>query len=61
LAEVVGDRVGGSHDVGAGQDLDGLAAAGGLDELAIDQPVWCSMKRLTARAAKTMVRWASIA
>ena len=33
LAEV-GDRAGGSHDVGAGLDLDGLAAAGGLDELA---------------------------
>jgi len=28
--------------------------------LRIDQPVWCSIQRLTARAANTMVRWASI-
>ena len=28
--------------------------------LRIDQPVWASIQRLTAGAAKTMVRWASI-
>jgi hypothetical protein len=26
----------------------------------MDQPVWFSIQRLTARAANTMVRWASM-
>jgi hypothetical protein len=28
--------------------------------LRIDQPVWCSIHLLTASAANTIVRWASI-
>jgi hypothetical protein len=28
--------------------------------LRMDRPVWLSIHRLTARAAKTIVRWASI-
>jgi hypothetical protein len=31
-----------------------------LIKLRIDQPVWCSIHRLTARAANTMVRCASM-
>jgi len=31
-----------------------------LTNLRMDQPAWRSIRRLTARAAKTMVRWASI-
>ena len=31
-----------------------------LMNLRMDQPVWCSIQRLTASAAKTMVRCASI-
>jgi hypothetical protein len=31
-----------------------------LTNMRIDQPVWRSIQRLTASAAKTMVRWASI-
>ena len=30
-----------------------------MTNLRIDQPVWCSIHRLTARAANTIVRWAS--
>lgn len=53
LAEVVGDGVGGGDCVRACLDLDGPVTAGCLDELAMDQPVWCSIRRLTARAAVT--------
>jgi len=35
--QVVGDRVGGGEDLGAGLDGDGAVAAGGFDELA-DRP-----------------------
>jgi hypothetical protein len=60
LTEVLGKRVGGGDDVLAGLDLDGAVAAGSLDDFLIDQPVRASNHRLTARAANTIVRWASI-
>jgi hypothetical protein len=58
--EVVGQGVGGGNDVVPGLDLDGAVAAGVLVNLRMDQPAWCSIQRLTARAANTMLRWASI-
>jgi hypothetical protein len=60
VADVAGHRVGGGDGVGAGLDLDGLVAAGGAGELLIDHPVPSSIHLLTAKAAKTIVRWASI-
>ena len=60
LIEVGGQGVGGGDGMAAGSDFDGVVAAGGADEFLIDQPVWFSIQRLTAKAAKTMIRWASI-
>jgi hypothetical protein len=59
LSEVGGQGVGGGDGVVVDLDFDGAVAAGGADEFLIDQPVWFSIQRLTAKAAKTMVRWAS--
>ena len=49
---VVGEGVGGGYGLASGLDLDGLAAAGGLDEFPIDQPVWASIQRPTARGGE---------
>jgi len=60
LLEVVGEGVGGGDGVRAGLDGDGAVAAGGADEFLMLQPVVVSIQWLTARAAKTMVRCASM-
>jgi hypothetical protein len=60
LAEVVGERVGGGDDVRTGLDLDGAVAAGSVDESANGLAGLVSIQRLTARAANTIVRWASM-
>lgn len=60
MAEVAGEGVGSGDGVGACLDLDGAVAAAVLTNLRIDQPVCCSGHLLTASAAKTMVRCASI-
>jgi hypothetical protein len=57
--EVGGQGVGGGDGVPPGLDLDGAVAAAVLMNLRMDQPAWCSIQRLIASAAKTMVRWAS--
>ena len=59
LAQVGGDGVGSGDGLPSGLDLDGAAAAGGLDEFLIDQPVRASIGLVAARAAKTMVRRAT--
>ena len=41
-------------------DRDAAVAAEGWTSFLIDQPVWRSSQQLTARAANTMVGWASI-
>jgi hypothetical protein len=57
---VVVQACAGVEDVVAGLDGDAAVAAQGLHEFLIDQPVWRSSQWLTARAAITMVRWASM-
>jgi hypothetical protein len=52
--------VGGGDDVAAGLELDAAVAAGGADELRMGQLVWRSIQRERARAASTIVRWASM-
>ena len=60
VGEVVGDGVGGGDGLVAGLDRDGAEAAGGLHE-PVDAPAGGLLdQRPTARAANTMVRWASI-
>jgi hypothetical protein len=59
LAQVGGDGVGSGDGLPSGLDLDTAAAAGGLDEFLIDQPVCASIGLVAARAAKTMVRRAT--
>jgi hypothetical protein len=47
LAQVGGDGVGSGDGLPSGLDLDGAAAAGGLDEFLIDQPVRASIRLVT--------------
>jgi hypothetical protein len=60
VAQVVGQWVGGSDGVGTGRNFDGAGAAVVRVNFLTGQPVLSSIQRLTARAANTMVRWASI-
>ena len=59
-AEVVGEGVCGGDGLPSGLDLDGAVAAGGLTNFLIDQPVCASIHMLTARAANTIMRCASM-
>jgi len=59
LAKVAGESVGGGDGVGTGLEFDSAVAAVRTN-LLIDQPVRYSIQRLTARAANTIVRWASM-
>ena len=58
--EVGGQGVGGGDSELAGPDLHGRQRLAVLMNLRMDQPVWCSIQQLTASAAKTIVRRASI-
>jgi hypothetical protein len=58
--EVGGQGAGGGDSELAGLDLHRRQRLAVLMNLRMDQPVWCSTQRLTASAAKTMVRRASI-
>ena len=57
---MAGQGVGGGDGVAAGLDFDGAVRRAVRANLRIDQPVWFSIQRLMARAANTMVRWASM-
>ena len=50
----------GSDGMGSGLDLDCFVAAGGADQFLIDHPVRATIQLLTAMAAKTTVRCASM-
>ena len=52
--------VGGGDDAVAGLDRDGAERRVVLTNLRIGQLVWCSIRQLTARAANTIVRSASM-
>jgi hypothetical protein len=60
VSEFAGNGVGGGDGVRVGLDCDGAVAAGSSDELLMLQPVVVSIQWLTARAADTLVRWASM-
>jgi hypothetical protein len=60
VAQVGLERVLGGEDVLAGADLDGAVAAAVRTNRLMDQPVRSSMNLVTARAANTTARWASM-
>jgi hypothetical protein len=60
LLSVVGEGVGGGYGLVSGLDGDGVVAPEGFHEPGDAPVVDRSISRLTARAAMTTVRWASI-
>ena len=59
VTEIVGSG-GGGENLSAGADLHGRKRRAVRTNFLMLQPVWVSIHWETARAANTMVRWASI-